>query len=397
MRRARHIPLIPLALLLPVLFFTGIWIGGHPAQLPPQIRSLFVARDVDTLEAAIDIIEHDYYRRVDRRRLLRHGLAGAVADLHDRFSRYLDPVAYRRFQADSTGRFSGVGMEVAGVRSGLRVARVFAGSPAARSGIRRGDQIVGVNGRSIAGRSTSQTTRLIRGRPGTFVALTVVSQGRRRIARLRRAEVTTPVVASSLRSVAGHRLGVVALSQFSSGAHAELRRAIDAQLALGAQGIVLDLRDNGGGLLSEAVGVSNIFIRDGTIVSTRGRMRPRRVYRASGASIAPAVPVVVLVNGGTASASEIVAGALQDHHRAPVVGTHTFGKGVYQEIRELPNGGAIDITVGEYFTPSGRNLGGGGTRRGPGVRADVPARDRPDTRPDEALDVALRALASRVR
>ena len=208
---------------------------------------------------------------------------------------------------------------------------------------------------------------------------------------------TTPVVASTLRKVGGHRLGVVALSQFSSGAHTELRRAIDAQRARGAQGILLDLRDNGGGLLSEAVDVSSIFIRDGTIVSTRGRTRPRRVYEASGKSIAPAVPVVVLVNRGTASASEIVASALQDHHRAPVVGTHTYGKGVYQEIRELPNGGAIDITVGEYFTPSGRNLGGGGLRRGTGVRPDLAARDRPDTRADDALDVALRALATRVR
>ncbi|HKG17681.1 MAG TPA: S41 family peptidase [Solirubrobacteraceae bacterium] len=388
---------MPLAVLLPVLFFAGIWIGGHPARLPPQIRSLFVARDVNTLEAAVDIIEHDYYRRVDRRRLIRDGLAGAVADLHDRFSRYLDPAAYRRFQADSTGRFSGVGMEVAAVPSGLRVARVFAGSPAARGGIRRGDEIVGVNGRSIAGRPTSQTTPLIRGRAGTLVTLTVLSRGRRRVARLRRAELTTPVVTTSLRTVGGEPLAVVGLSQFSSGAHTELRRAIDTQLARGARGVVLDLRDNGGGLLGEAVDVSSIFVRDGTIVSTRGRARPRRVYRASGDSISPTVPLVVLVNGGTASASEIVASAVQDHHRAPVAGTHTYGKGVYQEVRGLPNGGAIDITVGEYFTPLGRNLGAGGIRRGTGVKPDIPARDRPDTGADEALDVALRALAARAR
>jgi carboxyl-terminal processing protease len=215
------------------------------------------------------------------------------------------------------------------------------------------------------------------------------------VARLRRAELTTPVVTSTLRTVSGRRLAVVGLSQFSSGAHAELRRAIDRQLARGARGVVLDLRDNGGGLLSEAVDVSSIFIRDGTIVSTKGRARPRQVYRASGDSISPTVPLVVLVDHGTASASEIVAGAVQDHHRGPVVGTHTFGKGVYQEIRELPNGGAIDITVGEYFTPRGRNLGGGGIRRGTGVAPDIPARDRPDTRADEALVAALRALAAR--
>ncbi|MFL5821207.1 MAG: S41 family peptidase [Solirubrobacteraceae bacterium] len=397
MRRARNIPLMPLALLLPVMFLAGIWIGGHPGDLPRPVRSLFVGTEVSTLQAALDIIEHDYYRPVDRRKLLHDGLAGAVADLHDRFSRYLDPPTYRRFQADSTGRFSGVGMEVAGVKSGLRVSRVFSGSPAAKAGIRHGDEIVRVNGRSIAGRSISQTTALIRGRPGTFVVLTVLSHGHPRMERLRRRELIAPVVSSSLRTLAGHRIAVVALSQFSSGSHAELRRAVDRERTLGAQGIVLDLRDDGGGLLTEAVQVSSIFIPHGTIVSTRARTRARHVYQASGSSIPRSVPVVVLVNGGTASASEIVAGALQDHHRALVVGTHTYGKGVYQEIRELPNGGAIDITVGEYFTPSGRNLGAGGIRRGPGVRPDLTVRDRPDTGTDEALDAALHALAARIR
>jgi carboxyl-terminal processing protease len=161
---------------------------------------------------------------------------------------------------------------------------------------------------------------------------------------------------------------------------------------------VLDLRGNGGGLLNEAVDVASIFIPDGTIVSTDGRALARHVYTATGGAIPRSVPVVVLVDRGTASSAEIVTGALQDRRRAEVVGTNTYGKGVFQEIRELPNGGALDLTVGEYFLPSGRNLGGGGVREGRGIAPNVRASDDPATaRRDEALDAALKALAAEPR
>jgi carboxyl-terminal processing protease len=169
--------------------------------------------------------------------------------------------------------------------------------------------------------------------------------------------------------------------------------AVKRLLKQGATGVILDLRDNGGGLLNEAVMVSSVFIPDGKIVSTRGRSRPERVYEATGGAIDDKVPVVVLVNDRSASASEIVTGALQDRDRAKVVGTRTFGKGVFQEIEPLDNGGALDLTVGEYFLPSGRNLGGGGVSRGAGVTPDVRAKDDPKTPRDEALAVALREVA----
>src|SRR4029078_4126748 len=156
----------------------------------------------------------------------------------------------------------------------------------------------------------------------------------------------------------------------------------------GAEGFVLDLRHNGGGLVNEAVTVSSVFLDDGRVVSTKGRARPERVYNAEGGAISDKIPVVVLGDEGSASASEIVTGALQDRKRAKVVGARTFGKGVFQEIERLPNGGALDITVGEYFTPTGRNLGGGGVRRGAGITPDVKASDDPKTRKDEALDKA---------
>ncbi len=165
----------------------------------------------------------------------------------------------------------------------------------------------------------------------------------------------------------------------------------------GARALILDLRENGGGLLDEAVNVASIFVPDGTIVSTAGRSQPRQVYLAKGGAISGSIPVVVLVDRDTASAAEIVTGALQDRHRALVVGTHTYGKGVFQEIQALPNGGALDITVGEYFTPNGRNLGGGGVKEGAGITPNVYAASNPRARVDAALVTAERTVAGQVR
>jgi carboxyl-terminal processing protease len=207
--------------------------------------------------------------------------------------------------------------------------------------------------------------------------------------------VDIPVVESDMQRSGGEKIGHVRLSGFTSGAHGEVGAAVKKLLGQGADGIVLDLRDNGGGLLNEAVLVSSIFIPEGRIVSTKGRSRPERVYNAAGGAIDTEVPVVVLVNRNSASASEIVTGALQDRKRATVVGTRTFGKGVFQEVEQLSNGGALDITVGEYFLPSGRNIGGGGVKKGDGIAPDVKAADDPKTKPDEALERAVKVAADK--
>jgi carboxyl-terminal processing protease len=195
--------------------------------------------------------------------------------------------------------------------------------------------------------------------------------------------------------VHGVKLGVVALATFSPGAHGEVREAVEHELHRGARGIVLDLRSNGGGLVEEAQLIASIFVAKGTIVSTRGRSQPSQTLTATGDAIPAKIPVVVLVDSNTASAAEIVTAALQDHRRATVVGTHTFGKGVFQEEQGLANGGALDITVGEYFTPSGRNLGGGGVKQGAGITPEVPVPKGVDT--DRGLTVALNTLAAKVR
>ena len=314
-----------------------------------------------------------------------------MKSLNDRFSNYFDPKAYQAFNETTEGKFEGVGMNVEEVKRGLRILTVFKGSPAAKGGLKPGDEIIAVNGTTLKGASSEQATTRIKGRAGTSVTLTVVT-GKKppRKVKLKRARVDVPVVESKMIDRDGEKVAYVKLASFTSGAHTQVGDATRALVRKGAKAVVLDLRDNGGGLLQEAVGVSSVFIPEGKIVTTRGRSRPEEVFRATGDAISKKIPVAVLVNRESASASEIVTGALQDRDRATVVGTHTFGKGVFQEIKELSNGGALDITVGEYFTPNGRNLGGGGPKRGAGITPDVKAQDNDKTKRDEALDVAVR-------
>jgi carboxyl-terminal processing protease len=381
---------VAVIVLIPVLLLAGIWLGGHPSVLPGVVRDRLVDDgDAQVYEEAVDIIQRDYYRGVSRDQLLDKSLGAAVKSLDDQFSNYFSPKDYADFQEVTQGQFSGVGMTVEETDQGLRVMTVYDGSPAAKGGLKPGDVVVAVNGHSIAGDSSEASTARIKGPAGTKVGLTVRTGKRERDVQLERAQVDIPVVESSMEREGARKVGHVHLAGFTSGAHGEVSQAVRKLLRQGADGIVLDLRDNGGGLLNEAVLVSSIFIPEGKIVSTKGRSRPERIYEATGGAIPGSVPVAVLVNRQSASASEIVTGALQDRKRATVVGTRTFGKGVFQEIEQLSNGGALDITVGEYFLPSGRNIGGGGVAKGDGISPDVKAVDDPKTKPDEALDKAV--------
>jgi len=396
---ARHPLTAALAVMLPILLVLGIWLGGHPEDLPGFARRALVAdHDTRVVDEAINTVASDYYRPISRGQLASASIAGVVASLHDRFSHYLTPKEFHEFAEPPT--FTGIGVIVGPERRGLLIARVFNSSPAARAGLQPGELIVAVNGRALKGLSPDAAVALVKGLPGTDVKLGISAPARAGHARMRtvtimRAVVSEPVVASETKTLGGLKLGVVALATFSPGAHSEVREAVEHELHEGARGIVLDLRANGGGLVEEAQLIASIFIPKGVIVTTRGRTQPTGTLMAVGGAISPTIPVVVLVDSNTASASEIVTAALQDHHRATVVGTHTFGKGVFQEEDPLSNGGALDITVGEYYTPSGRNLGGGGIRQGAGVIPEVLVPTGVDT--PTGLDAALKTLAAKVK
>ena len=398
-RRAPRIQLLlGGALIALVALVLGIYLGGHANLLPDPIRTALVRDDDGQLvQQAMDTIEDNYYRPISRDQLVNQSIQGAVDSLDDQFSHYFDPETYKRFQQSTNPSFSGIGVTVQPHERGLVVAHVIPGTPAEKAGLRPGDRIVAVGRNTLAGHPSSYGIGMIKGEPGSEVTITVERDGARREVTLERAEIVEPVVDGRLVSTRAGKYGHVVFTSFTSNSSAQVRQAVDRLLDRGARGIVLDLRGNGGGLLNEAVDTASIFIPDGTIVSTDGRNRARHVYTATGGAIRGSVPVVVLVDRNTASSSEIVTGALQDRGRAEVVGTRTYGKGVFQEVRELPNGGALDITVGQYFLPSGKNIGGRGVSEGAGIQPDVRAKDDPDTARDEALAVALRTLAAERR
>ena len=386
---------VVLILLAPCMLVLGIWLGAHPRFLPgPVADALAGPEERRVALEALDTIHDKYYRSVPRGTLADAAIAGAVAKLDDRFSAYFSPREYGQFQQALDNEFSGVGTAVRGVEDGLRIQTVYPNSPAKKADLRVGDVVTAADGRKIAGLSEEKAVALIKGPEGTKVTLTLRRGERTFDKRLTRARISIPVVSSRIADAGGTRVAHIALSTFGPRtAHVQMNEAIRRAKRRKAKGIVFDLRGNGGGLVTEAQLIASMFIGKGPIVTTRGRAVEERTLSAVGQPVAGKLPTVVLVDGGTASASEIVAGALQDTERAKLVGVPTFGKGVFQEILPLDNGGALDITVGQYFLPSGRNLGGAGTKRGSGLKPDVRVQDDPDTERDEALVKALDVLA----
>jgi carboxyl-terminal processing protease len=377
-----------------VVLCAGIWLGGHPGKLPEFLRDRFVDDSAGLNLEATELIEDNYYRSVGSKELTNASLQGMVRELRrrhdDRFSDYFSPEVLARFNEQISGRFSGIGLTVSQVKRGLRIDRVFAGSPAEEAGLTIGDRIVSVDGESIAGETSQVSTEKIKGPEGTDVTIGVQgpSGGKVRELRIERAQITLPVVSGKVREVGGRTLGYVRLIAFSEGAHALLRRAVEKVEDEGAEGIVLDLRANGGGLLEEAVLTASVFLpEDEVVVTTDSRTQGHAVYETVGDNL-PALPMVVLIDRGTASAAEILTAALADNADAEVVGTRSFGKGVFQQEIGLSNGGALKLTIGEYFTPDGVNLAGHG------IHPDVRASDLPQTARDEALDRALGVLAA---
>jgi carboxyl-terminal processing protease len=375
----------------------GLWLGGHPGKLPGFLRDRFVDSSAGLTAEATELIQDNYYRPVKQSQLIDSSLNGMVRGLRrrfgDRFSEYFSPQSLKAFNEEISGRFSGVGIEITSVRRGLLAGRVFHGSPAARAGIVPGDVIVSVDGHSIAGENIDRAKDRIVGPQGTEVTLGVLAPktGKVRSVRVTRAEIEAPVTTTRIERVNGRRLGYVGFDSFTEGSHGLLREAVQRVERRGAQGIVLDLRGNGGGLLEEAVLAASVFMPKGrVVVSTSSRTEGHAVYRTHGGNL-PSRPLVVLIDRNTASAAEILTAALADDAGATVVGTRSYGKGVFQQEVDLSNGGALKLTIGEYFTPAGVNLAG------KGIHPDVRALDLPGTARDEGLRRALRVLARRVR
>lgn len=352
------LPLLSLCLLLTL---------GLPASAKPQPEKPKAAAKEDTalpveelraFAEILDRIKTDYVEQVTDKTLVEHAIRGLVQGL-DPHSSYLNTDEYKELQESTSGTFGGLGIEV-GVEDGLvKVISPIDDTPAQRAGLKAGDLISRINGQSIKGTSLDDAIKLMRGEPGTEIKISVVREGE---AKPLEFSITRAIIkAQSVK----HRLlepgfGYIRLATFQSGSSNDLTNALnrlkeknEAKL----KGLVLDLRNNPGGVLNAAVAISDAFLESGLIVYTEGRQADAKAsFSAGPGDILEGAPLVVLVNGGSASASEIVAGALQDHHRALVIGSQTFGKGSVQTVIPVGKNGALKLTTARYFTPSGRSI-----------------------------------------
>ena len=344
--------------------------GGFLAQQRPAEEGL--ALDKARLFAeVVERVKQDYLEPVDDSALLEAAIRGMVSDL-DPHSQYLYANEYRDIRISTTGSYTGIGIEITELDGVVRIITPIAGSPAARSGLRSGDQVIAVDGTAVEANNLQEVIGSMRGRAGSKISITVARNDDAIVYEMRREVIR---VASVHHEALNPSYGYVRVNQFSETTARELSRAIDElQDSKGGmlEGLVLDLRNNPGGVLDAAVDVSDLFLDSGVIVTAEGRTADSRFKRsAHRGDVLDGADIIVLVNEGSASASEIVAGALQDHGRAAVLGTATFGKGLVQTVMPLSRGRAIKLTTSRYFTPSGDSI------HETGITPDVFVEDTP--------------------
>jgi carboxyl-terminal processing protease len=333
------------ALLLPLVsgaFILNSQSDRRGARLFDQVVSIISDRFVDSVGGG------DLYEKAAR---------GLVRELQDPYAALYSPKELQDFTLATGGRYGGLGMLVEDQQGTVVVSRVYPNTPAEGAGVREGDRIVGVGEQSTRGWRLSQVTDALKGTPGTQVRVTFARPGLPEPINLslKRAIIHIPAIPYAI--MLDNSVGYVPLLQFNETAADEFTRAVRRLTREGARGLVIDLRGNGGGIVDQAITIANVFLQSGQeIASVRGRGGEKQVYTAKGRPIVPDLPLVVLTDGFTASASEIVAGALQDHDRALVVGTTSFGKGLVQSLYPIDGGWALKLTTAKWYTPSGRSI-----------------------------------------
>lgn len=329
--------------------------GVAHTELPAPSATGNTQVDTQELDAVLLSALTHYGKRFDDTVLTQQAIKGMLSGLKDPYTTYLTPDEIRQLEEQlNGGDFGGIGVYIVqDPHTGSILVQPIEGTPAARAGIKTGDAIIAVDGKPIKGQTLDTVEREIRGRVGTAVNLLVRSAGttQAHTVSVVRERIHVPSVHAKVEG----NIGYIRLADFGSTSYGELRHALAEVRSHGAKAFVLDLRDNGGGLLDAAVDISSLWIKHGTIVSTVDRIGNREVHQATG-HYDPAEPLVVLVNKYTASASEITAGAVQDDHVGTVLGTRTFGKGVVQSIYRLPDLSALKITTARYLTPGGRDI-----------------------------------------
>jgi carboxyl-terminal processing protease len=350
-----------------LVLFLGMFVGaalildmGVLAEREPGKEALapLPLDELRTFTEVFSRIKADYVEPVEDKKLLQDAVQGMLSGL-DPHSAYLDSESFRDMRVETEGQFGGLGIEVTMENGFVKVVSPIEDTPAARSGVKPGDLIIRLDDKAVKGMTLTEAVRVMRGKPGTDITLTIVREGATKPLKL---TLTRAVI--KIQSVKSRVLepgfGYVRITQFQAGTEkglADVIKKLEIENKEKLRGMVLDLRNNPGGVLNAAVGVSDAFLDKGLIVYTEGRVADSKMkLSATPGDLLNGAPIVVLVNGGSASASEIVAGALQDHKRAVIMGTKSFGKGSVQTIVPVSNGAALKITTARYYTPNGRSI-----------------------------------------
>lgn len=352
-------------LLLFVLCFPLVVFGADKSKKEEPIEHLTdeqIYEQLKKLALVFEVARDNFVEEVDEKKMLEAAMNGMLGAL-DPHSSYLSEDDFKEFNDKSHGEFGGLGIQITSDRGAVRVISPIDDTPADKAGIKAGDYITHIDGEQVFDMTLNQAVKKMKGRPGTKVKLTVVSEGKEpKTLTLKRAIIKVDSVKFEEKSLAdadedAEKIGYVRISDFGATTSKELNDALKKLEKKGVIGYVLDVRNNPGGYLTAAIDVSDAFLDGGEIVSTRGKAKNdvERVYAKEG-DLANGKPVVVLINHGSASASEIVAGALQDNGRALVMGSQSFGKGSVQQQKPLGDGTAIHITIARYYTPSGRSI-----------------------------------------
>ena len=311
---------------------------------------------IDLFSEVLEKIQNEYVTEVDQSEVMDSAINGVLQSL-DPYSAYMSPKIFDEMQTETSGEFGGLGIEVSMVSGVVKVITPIDDTPASKAGIKSGDYIVKINGEQVQGKSLMEAVNLMRGPVGSSIEITIRRKG---LKQAKKVKIIREVIEikSVVSKTIGKDIGYLRLRAFNENSDTQLKKEI-ANLEKNKKllGYVFDLRNNPGGLLSQAVRISDFFLDDGEIVSTRGRKsKENRKFFAKKGDKIQGKPLIVLINNGSASASEIVAGALQDHKRAILVGETTFGKGSVQSIIPLKNRGAIRLTISKYYLPSGKSI-----------------------------------------
>jgi carboxyl-terminal processing protease len=370
--------------------------GGDPNKIPSLHSAGSDSADIAALNHELVMVEHDYGQSVGGRNIAYAAIDGMMQSLHDRWTVFMTPREYRSLNEGlDGGNFAGVGIviDVDATTKSLLVVQTIDSGPAEKAGLQAGDVILTVDDKPTQGLTTEQDSSLIRGKAGTTVQLTVQRAGTPKPITMTITRET--IHAPSVRErVLDGDIGYVQVLVFGLTTGQELATAMQKLDKQGVKGIVLDLRNNGGGYLNAAIDVSSLFVPEGPIVSIDSRTKPLTTFDAENTAVAPR-PLAVLVNGFTASASEITSGAIQDSGAGILIGSRTFGKGVVQTIYPLPDGSAIKITTARYLTPNGRDINSVGIAPDIAV-ADVKPPDFGKPATDEQLQRALTYVQDKI-